>query len=91
MDTGGAVAMAAETANAMNVVVANGAMALATVEEVPVAMGTAGATPDMVATEGAVAMVTAADTAATTTTISRHTVFKARWLSIFLCLLASTR
>ena len=89
MDTGGAVAMAAETATAMNVVVANGAMAAATVEEVPVAMGTAGATPDMVATEGAVAMATAA--LATTTTISRHTVFKARWLSIFLCLLASTR
>lgn len=62
--------MAAETATAMNVVVANGAMAVATVEEVPVAMGTAGATPDMVATEGAVAMVTAAVTAAATTTIS---------------------
>ena len=84
------MAMAAETATAMSVVVANDAMAVATVEEVPVAMGIAGATPDMVATEGAVAMVTAADTAAATTTISRHTVFKALWLSIFLCPLAST-
>jgi hypothetical protein len=34
-------------------------------------------------------MATAA-IAATTTTTSRHTVFKAGWLSIFLCLLAST-
>lgn len=76
--------MAAETATAMSMVVANGAMAAATVEEVPVAIGIAEARPDMVATEGAVAMVTAADTvAAATTTISRHTVFKARWLSIF--------
>jgi hypothetical protein len=64
------------------VVVANDAMAAAAVvEEVTVAMGTAGARLDMVATEGAVAMVTAAVAAATTT--SRHTVFKARWLSIF--------
>ena len=83
--------MAAEAATEMSVVVANGVMAAATVEEVPVAIGVVGARPDMVATEGAVAMVTAADTAAaTTTTISRHTVFKAGWLSIFLCLLAST-
>jgi hypothetical protein len=76
----------------MSVVVANDAMAAATVEEVPVAIGVAGTRQDMVATEGAVAMVTVPDTAAaaTTTTISRHTVFKARLLSIFLCLLAST-
>ena len=80
MDIDGVVvAMAAETATEMSVVVANDAMAAATVEEVPVAIGVAGARPDMVATEGAVAMVTAADTAAATTaTISRHTVFKAR-------------
>jgi hypothetical protein len=86
VDTGGVVAMAAETATAMSTVVVNDAMAVATVEEVPVAMGTTGATPDIVATEGAVAMVTAADivaAAAATTTTSRHTVFKARWLSIF--------
>lgn len=83
VDTDGAVVMAAETATAMSVVVvvANDAMAAAAVEEVTVAMGTAGARLDMVATEGAVAMVTAAVAAATTT--SRHTVFKARWLSIF--------
>jgi uncharacterized protein YaiI (UPF0178 family) len=70
------------------VVVANDAMAAAAaVEEVTVAMDTAGARLDMAAIEGAVAMATAADTAAaaattttttTTTTISRHTVFKAR-------------
>lgn len=85
VDTGGVVAMAAEAATAMSGV-ANDAMAAATVEEVPVAIGAAGARQDMAATEGAVAMATAADTAAaaaTTTTISRHTVFKARWLSIF--------
>ena len=81
---------AAETATAMSMVVANDAMAVAMVEEVMVAIGVAGARPDMVATEGAVAMATAAVAAATTTTTSRHTVFKARWLSIFLCLLAST-
>ena len=80
--------MAAETATAMSMVVVNDAMAVAMVEEIPVAIGVAGARPDMVATEGAVAMVTAADTvtaaaAAATTTTSRHTVFKARWLSIF--------
>ncbi|HEX2472012.1 MAG TPA: hypothetical protein VHJ59_04620, partial [Nitrososphaera sp.] len=77
---------AAEAATAMSGV-ANDAMAAATVEEVPVAIDAAGARQDMAATEGAVAMATAADTAAatttTTTTISRHTVFKARWLSIF--------
>ena len=69
----------------MSVAVANDAMAAE--EEVPVAIEAAGARADMVATEGAVAMVTTADTAAAattaTTTISRHTVFKARWLSIF--------
>jgi hypothetical protein len=89
VDTGGVVAMAIEAATAMSmvvVVVANGAMAVATVEEVIVAIGIAEARPDMVATEGAVATVTAADTAAATTTTtisSRHTIFKARWLSIF--------
>jgi hypothetical protein len=81
--------MAAETATAMSMVVANDAMAVATVEEVMVVIGVAGARPDMVGTEGAVAMATVA-VATTTTTTSRHTVFKARWLSIFLCLLAST-
>jgi hypothetical protein len=55
-------------------------MAAVTAEEVPVAIGAAGARQDMAAIEGAVAMATAADTAAvtTTTTISWHTVFKAR-------------
>ena len=86
VDTAGAGAMAVEAATAMSMVVANDAMAVATVEEVMVAIGVAGARPDMVGTEGAVAMVTAAVAAATTTTTtttSRHTVFKARWLSIF--------
>ena len=82
-------AMAAETATVMRMVVANDARAEATAEEVLGALGTAEAGQDMVATEGAVAMATAA-VATTTTTTSRHTVFKARWLSIFLCLLAST-
>ena len=83
MDTAGAVAMAAEAATAMSGV-ANDAMAAVTAEEVPVAIGAAGTRQDMAAIEGAVAMATAADTeAVTTTTISRHTVFKARWLSIF--------
>jgi hypothetical protein len=80
--------MAAETATVMSMVVANDAMAEATAEEVLGAMGAAEPGQDMVATEGAVAMATAA--VATTTTTSRHTVFKAGWLSIFLCLLAST-
>jgi hypothetical protein len=57
-------------------------MAEATAEEVLGAMGAAEPGPDMVATEGAVAMATTA-AAATTTTTSRHIVFKARWLSIF--------
>ena len=84
VDTVGAVAMAAEAATAMSGVAANDAMAAVTAEEVPVAIGAAGTRQDMAAIEGAVAMATAADTAAvTTTTISRHTVFKARWLSIF--------
>jgi hypothetical protein len=79
VDTAGAVAMAAEAATAMSGV-ANDAMAAVTAEEVPVAIGAAGARQDMAAIEGAVAMATAADTAAvtTTTTISWHTVFKAR-------------
>ena len=77
VDTAGAVAMAAEAATAMSGV-ANDAMAAVTAEEVPVAIGAAGARQNMAAIEGAVAMATAADTAAvTTTTISRHTVFKA--------------
>lgn len=73
MDTAGAVAMAAGAAIVMSVAVANDAIAAE--EEVPVAIGAAGAIAvDMIATEGAVAMVTAADTAAatTTTTISRQ-------------------
>jgi hypothetical protein len=79
VDTAGAVAMAAEAATAMSGV-ANDAMAAVTAEEVPVVIGAAGARQDMAAIEGAVAMATAADTAAvtTTTTISWHTVFKAR-------------
>ena len=80
--------MAAETATVMSMVVANDTMAEATAEEVLGAMGAAEPGQVMVATEGAVAMATAA--VATTTTTSRHTVFKAGWLSIFLCLLAST-
>ena len=89
MDTVRVGAMAAaETATVMSMVVANDAMAEATAEEVLGAMGAAEPGPDMVATEGAVAMVTAA--VAATTTTSRHTVFKARWPSIFSCLLAST-
>lgn len=83
MDTVRVGAMAAETATVvMSMVVANDAMAEATAEEVLGAMGAAEPGPDMVATEGAVAMATAA-IAATTTTTSRHTVFKARWFSIF--------
>jgi hypothetical protein len=89
-DTAGAVGMATEAATAMSmVVVANDAMAAAAVEAIPEAMDTAGATPDMVVIEGALAMATAADTvvvvvaATTATTTSRHTVFKARCPSIF--------
>jgi hypothetical protein len=78
VDTAGVVAMAAEAATAMSEV-ANDAMAAVTAEEVPVAIGAAGARQDIAAIEGAVAMVTAVDTAAvTTTTISWHTIFKAR-------------
>ena len=84
MDTAGAVAIAAaEAATVMSGVAANDATAAVTAEEVPVAIGAAGTRQDMAAIEGAVAMATAADTAAVTTTISRHTVFKAHWLSIF--------
>ena len=75
--------MAAEATTEMSVVVANGVMGAATVEEVTVAIGVAGARPDMVATEDAVAMVTAADTAAATTTISKHTVFKPAYSLFF--------
>ena len=78
---------AAEAATVMSGVAADDAMAAVTAEEVPVAIAAARARQDMAAIEGAVAMATAADTAAvitiTTTTISRHTVFKARWLFIF--------
>ena len=89
VDTVGAGAMAAETATVMTTV-DNDAMAPATAdEEVLGAIGAGEPKQDMVATEGAAAMATAA-TATTTTTTSRHNVFKARWLSIFLCLLAST-
>ena len=88
-DTAGAGAMAAaETVTVMSMVVANDAMAEVTAEEVLGAIGAAEPRQDMVATEGAAAMVTAA--VAATTTTSRHTVFKARWPSIFSCLLAST-
>jgi hypothetical protein len=88
VDTAGAVAIAvAEAATVMSGVAADDAMAAVTAEEVPVAIAVARARQDMAAIEGAVAMATAADTAAvitiTTTTISRHTVFKARWLFIF--------
>ena len=86
VDTVGAEAMAAETATVMSME-ANDAMATGEEEEVLEAIGAAEARPDTVATEGAAAMTTAA---VATTTTSRHTVFKARWLSIFLCLLAST-
>jgi hypothetical protein len=72
----GAVAMAAEAAIVMSVAEANDAMA-AEEEEVPAAIEAAGArAEDMVATEDAVAMVTATDTAVatitTTTTISKQ-------------------
>jgi hypothetical protein len=62
---------------------AKDAMAVATVEEevLGVIAAAAGATVDMVETEGAVAMApvtdtVAAATATTTTTTSRHTIFK---------------
>jgi hypothetical protein len=82
-----AVAMAAEVATPAMSMVAKDAMAVETVEEVLGAIDTAATTttPDMVETEGAVAMAqmtyTAAAAAAAAT--SRHTVFKARWFSIF--------
>ena len=83
MDTVGAGAMAAETATVMTMV-ANDAMAPATAEEeVLGAIETAEATLDMVETEGAVVMAQVTQTVATATTTSRHTVFKARWFSIF--------
>ena len=81
MVTAGAVAMAAEVATTTGMVVANDAMAEATAEEVLGATGAAEPRPDTAATEGAAAMATVA--VAATTTTSRHTVFKARWLSIF--------
>jgi hypothetical protein len=74
VEIAGAVAMAAEAAIVMSVAEANGTMAEE--EEVPAAIEAAGArAEDMVATEGAVAMVTATDTAVatiTTTTISKQ-------------------
>ena len=85
IDTVGAAAMAVEVTTAM-MVAAHDAMEAAENEQeeeevVTMAIGEAEATQDMAATEGVVAMATAADTAAPTT--SRHTIFKARWLSIF--------
>jgi hypothetical protein len=82
-----AAAMAAEAAamaaTAMNVE-ATAAMEAATVEEVPGAIEAAEATPGMVKKGGVAAMAPTMDTvAAAITTTSRHTVFKARWLSIF--------
>jgi hypothetical protein len=75
-----AVAMAAEVAAPAMSMVAKGAMAVETVEEVLGAIDTA-ATLDTVETEGAVAMAQMTGKAAAAT--SRHTVFKARWFSIF--------
>ena len=80
-----AVAMAAEVAaTAMSEVVDNGAMLVVTVEEILEAIGATGAKPDIVEIEDVVAMAPTTDiVAAVTTTTSRHTVFKARWFSIF--------
>jgi hypothetical protein len=69
-------------ATAMSMV-AKDAMAVATVEEVLGAIETAEATLDTVETEGAVVMAPVTQTVAAATTTSRHTVFKARWFSIF--------
>jgi hypothetical protein len=79
-----AVAMAAEVATPAMSMVAKDAMAVETVEEVLGAIDTAATTttPDMVETEGAVAMAQMTYTAAAAAT-SRHTVFKAHWFSIF--------
>jgi hypothetical protein len=64
----------------MSAAVANGAMAAATAEAVLGAIERTEAKLDMVGTEDVVAMAPATDivAAATTTTTSRHTVFKAR-------------
>ncbi len=83
IDTAGAAATAVEVITAMMVAAAHDVMAAVENEEaevVTIAIGAAEATQDMAATEGVVAMATAAATAALTT--SRHTIFKARWLSI---------
>ena len=95
-DTAGAVATGAEAeaaaeaeaevVTAMIMVAANDAMAAPTgvEEEVLEAIDAAVALQAMVEIEGVVAMAPAADiAAAAATTTSRHTVFKARWLSIF--------
>jgi hypothetical protein len=74
--------MAAEATTATMVVATDDAMAaVEKEEEVTVAIGAAEATQDMAAIEGVVAMATAVAMAAATT--SRHTIFKARRLSIF--------
>ena len=84
-DIAGAAATAVEVITAMMVAAAaHDVMAAVENEEaevVTIAIGAAEATQDMAGTEGVVAMATAAATAALTT--SRHTIFKARWLSIF--------
>jgi hypothetical protein len=85
IDTAGAAAMAAGAAATAIMVVADDTMAaVGKGEEVTVDIGAAAeATQDMARTEGAAAMATAADTAAVAAATSRHTIFKARWLSIF--------
>jgi hypothetical protein len=83
IDTAGAAATAVEVITAM-MVAAHDVMAAVENEEaevVTIAIGAAEATQDMAATEGVVAMATAVAMAAATT--SRHTIFKARRLSIF--------
>ncbi len=77
-----AAAMAAEAAAIVMNMVANNVMAVAMVEveeEALEAIDPTEAKRDLVETEGVVGMAPAAQTMAT----SRHTVFKARWLSIF--------
>ena len=83
-DIAGAAATAVEVITAMMVAAAAHDVMAAVENEaevVTIAIGAAEATQDMAVTEGVVAMATAAATAALTT--SRHTIFKARWLSIF--------
>ena len=89
VDIAGIVAMQIEeVAIAVNKAV-NDAMAADILEEPLEGIGTIGTTRDMAGIEGVVALAPAADilviatTTATTSTTSGHTVFKARWLSIF--------